>query len=220
MATTGTKTVLDIVTAATQKAGIVGLGDTPSSEVAASAKDELERMLKSWQTAGYNVFAKTSGELTLTTNANHTLDPVRPLRILSARYRETATSSEIPMIELTRDEYDELPLKTTTGVPTQFYYDRQREAAVFYVWPVLASVSAQKVLLTYERELEDIDALTDVIDLPGEWWDAAVYNLAMRMMHSVPLKRQNQEVTAMAMKLLDEALGFDREGSVTFGCDH
>ncbi len=215
MAVTGTETVNEMVTQALKKAGVTGIGENATADDAANAMDELNYMLKGWQNKGYNLWTKTGASLTLTTNANHTLSPVRPLRILSARFKETATSNEIPMIEMTRDEYDELPDKTTTGTPTQFYYDRQRESAVFYVWPVLSSVTAQTVEYTYDRELEDITALTETLDMPGEWWDAVMYSLAARLLETYNL---NKPIIAQrAEMLLFEACAFDREASITFG---
>lgn len=216
MAVTGTKTALDIINFAAQKAGITGFGETADADVASHALTELNQMLKGWQNQGYMLWAKASATLYLTTGAEHELDPVRPLRILSARYCASGTSAEIPMLQLTRDEYDRMPKKDRTGTPTQFYYDRQREAARLYVWPVLASATGQRIDYTYERELDDLTSTTQIVDLPGEWWDATCYNLAARMMESLPVQRANQIVPQRAQMLLNSAMAFDREGSVFF----
>lgn len=213
MATTDVKTVRQVVTQAMRKSGILAFGEDAESDDADAVRDELEIMLKGWQNAGYNLWTKAAMSLTLTTAAAYTLDPVRPLRILSARLKRNGT--EIPMEQMTRDEYDSLPVKTTTGQPTQFYYDRQREAARLYVWPVLSSASGETVEITYDRELEDIANLSDAIDVPGEWLDAVVYNLAARIGETVPSER-TPAVTARARQLLSDAMGFDREGSVYF----
>jgi hypothetical protein len=45
---------------------------------------------------------------------------------------------------------------------------------------VLSVAAGETVEITYEREFEDL-ALTDVIDMPGEWWDATVRQLAARV---------------------------------------
>lgn len=213
MATTDVKTVRQVVTQAMRKSGILAFGEDAEADEADAVRDELEIMLKGWQNAGYNLWTKTAMSLTLTTAAAYTLDPVRPLRILSARLKRNGT--EIPMEQMTRDEYDSLPVKTTTGQPTQFYYDRQREAARLYVWPVLSSASGETVEITYDRELEDIANLSDAIDVPGEWLDAVVYNLAARIGETVPSER-TPAIMARARQLLSDAMGFDREGSVYF----
>jgi hypothetical protein len=214
MATTGTQTVRDVVKAALRKARVTGFGEAPDADDAEVAMDELNFMLKGWQNRRYNLWTKTAGSLALTTAAVYTLDPVRPLRILSARFKRNGI--EVPMQRMTRDEYDELPNKATTGQPTQFYYDRQREAARFYVWPVLATAAGETIEYTYDRELEDVTSLDDTLDMPGEWWDAVVYGLAVRMLETLNMPAP-QTLILRAEYLLETALADDREGSVFFG---
>lgn len=215
MAVTGTKTYRQIVTRALRKARIIGIGDLPEAEEAQEALDELNDMLKGWQASGYNVFTKTSGTLTLTTATSYTLDPVRPLRILTARLKRQGT--ELTMRRMTRDEYDVLPNKDATGTPTQFYYDRQREAARLYIWPGLNVESGETIEYTYEREIEDATDLNAEIDAPAEWYDAIVYQLAARLSETVPVSNQPPTLVPRAEELLRQALAFDQEESVFFG---
>lgn len=177
MAVTGTSTVRDIVTAAMRRAGITAVGEEMDAADAQYVMDELNRMLKAWQAADY-LSLVASQSVTLTTAASYTLDPVRPIRIHSVRLKRSG--SETPMWDMTRSEYDELPRKDTQGTPTSYYYDRQREAAVLYIWPVLSAAAGETLEITYERELVDVTSLSDVIDLPAEWYDATVSNLAYR----------------------------------------
>ncbi len=216
MAVTGTVTVREIVTAALKRAQITDISEAANADDAEVARSELNRMLKSWQNKGYNLWYKTGGSLALTTAASYTLSPVRPFRILSARFSDGTT--ERPMNSMTRDEYDDLPNKSTTGTPTQFYYDRQREAAVFYIWPALASASGETIEYTYERETEDIADLDDTLDAPGEWWDAITLNLSVRIseIFGVP---PSQTTVIRADQELMLALGSDREESVFIGPD-
>ena len=172
MAVTGTQTVRDIITDALLDLEVGSIGDEADATLAAHAVRVLNRVMKAWQLDdAAPSFLKASQSLPLTTAASYTLSPERPIRILSARFKRSGT--EIPMIRLTRDDYDNLPVKTTTGTPTQFYYDRQKEDALFYVWPVLATAAGETVEITYEREFKDVE-INDNIDLPGEWWDVAV----------------------------------------------
>ena len=183
MAVTGTQTVRQICTAALRKAGVTEVGESPEAEIMDAAREELDSMLKAWQSQDL-LSMRASQSLTLTTATSYTLNPVRPLRILSARFKRGGI--ETPMMEMTRDEYDALPIKTTPGIPTTFYYDRQREAALFYVWPVLAATDGETVEITYEREVTDVDDLNAALDLPAEWYDATVTNLAYRMTGEFP----------------------------------
>ena len=214
MAVTETKTVRDMVTHALRKAQITAYDETPTAEDADAALEDLNLMLKGWQLEPGLLWLVSSQSLALTTAASYDLSPVRPLRILSARLKRNGI--EIPMVRLTRDEYDELPRKDTTGLPTQFYYDRQREAAKFYVWPVLATAAGETVQITYEREFEDVTDLDDTLDVPGEWWEATLYNLAARLAESYMMTGAYQMLTPRAVQTLDMALAQEREGSVFF----
>lgn len=214
--TTATFTVAEIVTAALRKVGVVSKDEDASEADIAEAVKTLNWMLKGWQSKEWLTWTYTRGTLTLTTAASYTLDPVRPIRILNARLKRNGI--ETPMVRMTREDYDTLPVKTTTGLPTQFYYDRQKEAALLYVWPVLSVANGETIEFSYERELADITAGTDVLDMPVEWHEAVIYNLASRLTEDYPDCPPSvaQKVDARAMMLLDDLLAEDREGSVTF----
>lgn len=178
MAVTATRTVREIVTRAARLAGVAALDEDLDAASMTVGTEALNDMLKAWQGAPW-MWTRTTGTLNLTTAASYTLTPVRPVRILSARLKRSGI--ETPMERLTRDEYDRLPVKTTQGLPTTFYYDRQREAALFYVWPVLAAANGEQIVYTYEREIEDIASPNDVMDVPADWYEAVAYSLAARM---------------------------------------
>lgn len=214
MAVTRTVSVDDIASAAMRKAGILASDEAASADMIVNAVEELERMLKSWQADGANLWVYASQTVTLTTAASYTLDPVRPMELTSVRLDDG--SSEMPMERLTRQGYDDLPIKTSTGRPTCFYYDRQREAAKLYVWPVLAAAAGETLVITYIRETEDIE-LADTVDLPAEGYDAAVYCLADRLADEYGVT--NMAIKQRADTLYEKMLAFDREGSVFFAID-
>ena len=211
--TSSVRTARDIVTRGLRKAGLLGFGEVPSPEDAEVALQELDDMLKGWQAEPYTLWTQATGSIALTTGAEHTLDPIRPLRLLSVRLRRNGV--DIPMIRLTRDEYDRLPLKDAYGSPTLWFFDRQREAARLYVWPLTRAVAGETLVYTYERELPDLTSLNSEIDVPGEWWDAVVYNLAARLLETVPVQA-NPNLAGRAQYLLDKALANEQEGSVFF----
>jgi hypothetical protein len=214
MAVTGTQTVRDIVTDALLDIEVGSIGQEAKATLAAHAVRVLNRIMKSWQLDdAAPSFLKSSQTLTLTTAASYSLLPERPIRIMSARLKRDGI--EIPMIRLTRDEYDTLPVKTTTGLPTQYYYDRQREDALFYVWPVLAAATTETVEITYEREFDDVD-INATIDLPGEWWDVAVLQLASRLVHAYGSEAAKQSIPMRAEMALNKALGASVDGESVY----
>lgn len=218
MPTTGTSTVREIVQDALRKIGVLSVDEAAEADTYAHALRQLGRMLKAWQNRGYYHFTYTSGTLTLTTAASYTLDPVRPFRIVNARLKRSGI--EIPMQELTRDEYDALPQKDSTGLPTTYYYNRQREAAQLFIWPVLATADGETIEYTYEREISDIDG-DDEIDVPGEWYDAVVYGLGARLVDDFSIVEPlANRVIARARDEFEAAIASDREASIYFGADY
>lgn len=214
MAVTDTDLCSEIIADAFRESQKVAANESPTSAENAIALRILNRMMKAWQNKGWHLWTVTSMSESATTSASYTLDPVRPFKIVSVRFKQGGR--ETPMIEMTRDEYDNLPVKTTTGTPTQWYYDRQREAAKLYVWPVPASVTTETLEITYHREIEDMGA-SDVIDAPAEWYEAIVYNLALRLANYFKVQQQPVNLAALAQMALADALADDREASITFG---
>lgn len=215
MAVTDTDTVLDICTDALREAGVVAIDDEASAEEITIAIRHLNRMMKSWQNKGHNLWTVTSLSETATTNASYTLTPVRPHSIVNVRWKNTS-GYEIPLTPITRDEYDNLPNKSATGQPVQWYFDRQREAAKLYVWPVPSSVTTETLEITYHREVEDM-ASSDTVDAPGEWYEAIVMNLALRMCNAFGAEPP-PTLGLLAAESLQGALADDREASVYVGC--
>lgn len=144
----------------------------------------LTMMLKTWQTQGVMYWTMTEGSLTLVQGqASYAFGAggdftTVPLDIMDVRI--TRNSYDLPMMELSREEYQALPIKANQGYPVQWFYDRQRNGGTMYVWPA-PDVSVGTLKFTYRRIVMDMDNGTDDIDLPQEWHEAIVYNLAQRM---------------------------------------
>jgi len=216
MTVTATETVRDIVTDALLDIGVSVIGQAVSADDMALGIRHLNRIMKAWNSLGFAKYLSSSQQITLTTSASYTLSPARPSKITTARF--VRSGIETPMIELTRAEYDELPNKAATGQPTQFYYDRKAETATFYVWPTLATAAGEVINLSVEREIEDISSENDTIDIPAEWYDAAVRSLAARLVFPYDISDQRGMVlNAAAKDALDTAIASDTEFSVFWG---
>jgi hypothetical protein len=213
MSVTGLYTARDIVTQAFRKVGIGGIGEEVAGEEFEQGLMELDMMLKNWQSRGMCRWLRAVQTVPLTTAASYTLNPVRPMTIDGVRIK--VGGIETPLTPMTGEEYDTLPQKTSTGRPSTYFYARQREDARLYVWPVLAAANGETLEVTYTREIADIRSPANNVDLPGEWWEVVVYNLASRLSDTFSL--QNDRVTARAEMMLRDALAFDREASVFFG---
>ena len=215
MATTGTETVRDLVTDALLDVGAATLGQAPAADEMELGVRHLSRLMKQWQTEGYPLFVKTTQSVTpVADTLSYTMSPVRPIRVLNANFKDTS-GIETPMFEMSRDEYDALPDKDSNGVPTNFHYDRQRESALLYIWPVPSSVTTETIEVTYEREIEDLTT-DDTIDCPGEWYNAMVLGLAYRLCYPFQKFDQMAILRADSEDALNTAFASDTEDSVFF----
>lgn len=197
-----------------RKIGVLAIGATANADEAANAVIELELMLKEWALTGPYLFTKIESSQTLVAStAGYSLTSTRPLRIIEARYRDTSSPvSDLPMQPLTRDEYFTLPTKTSTGIPTTFYFDPQPSAGTLYIWPLLSSATTESIRYTYQRRIEDIDSLNNNLDIPQEWLGVCGYALAARLLDDYGIADGiSERIMARSEDGLQKARDFERE---------
>lgn len=131
----------------------------------------------------------------------------RPLRIESVRRRESGIDT--PIGEMSKEDYFNLPNKSSAGPPNQFYYDPSRSTGTLYVWPA-PNVISQVLKITYLRPIEDFDAATNDPDFPQEWIECLKYNLAVRLAPEFGVKLK-PEIAALATSLMDIMTQWDSE---------
>ena len=106
--------------------------------------------------------------------------------------------NEIPMYKLNRNDYANLPDKVSTGRPTQFWYDRQRTQPEIELWPSPgAEFTFGQITGFVQRQLQDVGAMTDELEVPDRWYLAIVCNLASE------LGRELKEVDEVIVPRLD-----------------
>lgn len=146
---------------------------------------------------------------------------VRPLKIVDARWFDAASGIESPTISMiSRLDYRRLPDKTRAGAVTQAFYDPQLTTGYLNLWHAPA-VFEGYVNFTWHRPIEDFDAAGDNPDLPTEWLQTLIFNLAVVMApeFDVPAAKM-ADLKAMAAEYLDDMMDWDRENEpVSFGPD-
>lgn len=126
------------------------------------------------------------------------------------------TPNEIVMARLNRDSYSNLPNKTFTGKPLQFWLDRTLNEPVMYIWPVPNASQALGQVVTYvKRYIMDVGTLTEEIEVPQRWYEAIVYLLAARMAEELPQVESGyvQVLDQKALRALSEAEMEERDNS-------
>lgn len=169
----------DIITRALRLTKIVGGDETPKASELETGEEVLNLLLKSWS-AQEHLWIMTEGTQALSAATTSYVIPAAR-RMVSVRRR--LSGIDTPMIELSRQEYFDLPNKSQQGLPTSWFFDPQRATRTLYVWLTPSASIASTVTLhfTYLRVIEDIDALENDPDVPQEWLEALVYALAKRL---------------------------------------
>ena len=143
----------------------------------------------------------------------------RPLEVLEARLADVS-GIETPLLVVGRQEYMDLPLKSSTGKTNQVSYDAQMVNGVLYVWTVDNDLS-DRIIMTIKRPVYDFVNTTDTPDFPVEWYEALEAGLAERLAHKFRAPAQKKaELAVLAKQRLDDADFYDRERtSIFFTCN-
>lgn len=171
----------------------------------------LNMMLRAWQADGIQTWVLAEGSFALTqSDYDYTFGSggaftTVPIEITDVRI--TRNSQDLPMNRMSREEYYSLPVKSTEGYPTNFYYDRQRDSGTFYVWPAPDS-TAGTIKFSYRRYIMDAGNGTNTLDIPKEWMQAVTSNLAVNLAprYQVSVSR---ELAAIATSSYDALKSFD-----------
>ena len=92
----------------------------------------------------------------------------------------------IQMARLNRDDYTNLPNQNfTANQPYQFWFDRTIPQPTMYLWPVPSDPFIQ-MTVWYSRQIMDVGALTDELEVPQRWYEATIFMLAHRMALEMP----------------------------------
>ena len=127
-------------------------------------------------------------------------------------------SREIQMSRLNRDDYTNLPNKNfTANQPYQFWFDRTIPQPTMYLWPTPSDPFIQ-MTVWYQRQIMDVGALTDQLEVPQRWYEAVVFMLAHRMSLELPQVAMDRVgyLEKMADRYYNEAEAEERDKSPVY----
>lgn len=91
----------------------------------------------------------------------------------------------IPLYKWNRDDYSLQPTRNQGGRPsTNYYFDRQTAAQV-WLWPVPTN-EYDHLEYWLHRQVQDVSALTNDVDVPQHWLNAATWLLAREFCAVLP----------------------------------
>lgn len=217
-------TVAEIITDAREYLGIQDEEEPLTDADLQRGIRVLNQMLLAWQADGVQTWVLTEGSFALAQSdydyvfgAGGAFTTV-PAEITDVRI--TRNSQDLPMNRMSREEYYALPVKTTEGYPTQFYYDRQRSGGTFFVWPAPDS-TAGTIKFTYRRYIMDAGNGTNTLDIPKEWLLAISSNLAVLLApkYQVPVSQETVTIATSSYEVLKAYDTAEGEGNLSMWPD-
>lgn len=98
-----------------------------------------------------------------------------------------SSPTDLQMSRLNRDQYQQLPNKSFTGRPLQYWFDRQFNRPVMHLWPVPDATAATNLIVAYRhRHVMDVGSMTQSIEVPQRWLNAIISRLAMNLALDTP----------------------------------
>jgi hypothetical protein len=174
MATSGSRDftldVADLIEEAYERCGL----EVRTGYDAKTARRSLNLMFSEWANRGVNLWTVKLGTLTLTADdSNYQLDS-SIADILEVVIRRSNTDFEVERIS--RGEYQNLPNKTTTGRPSQFFFNRQTTPEI-NLWPTPEN-STDQLRYYYVQRIEDADTMVNDVDAPFRFLPCMASGLA------------------------------------------
>jgi len=118
----------------------------------------------------------TAGTESYTVGTGLNIDTAKPSKLKHCR-RTDSSSNDVSMEVASRQDYMDIPTKSTQSQPLMVYYNPQITNGVLYVWPT-GSAGNLDITLTFQRPIQDFDATGNNPDFPNEWYLWIVHQLA------------------------------------------
>ena len=239
MSSTYTVTRDQIITSALRKLGVLEIGDTPDVDTVSNATMALNLMIKQFSTDGLKLWKISELIIPLVTSQTKyilggassttmydSLDPTvvitdKPLKAIQGFYRNIQTTPyvDIPVLLISKQEYNVLGSKFSTGTTNTIFYDVRNLNGILYVYltPDLNSSTYFELHLVCQMPLNDVTLSTDIPDFPNEWMNCLVWNLAdqLSLEYGVPMNSR-QEIAQRATTYKALLTDWDVEASSTF----
>jgi hypothetical protein len=239
MSSTFTVTRDQIIALALNKLGVLEVGDTPDSNLKEVCALQFNLLIKQLSTDGLKLWKVselvvpiTSGQTSYILGGSSsatmydTQNPLvaitdKPLKVVQAWYRNTQVTPNIdtPMLVVSKQEYNILGSKFSTGSTNTVFYDVKALNGILYVYltPDTNTATNTQIHLVAQMPLNDLTTATGIPDFPNEWMNCLMWSLAdqMALDFGVPMNHR-QEIAMKAKMFKDQMSDWDVEASSTF----
>ena len=239
MSSTYTVTRDQVISKALRLLGILEIGDTPDADTVSNASMSLNLLVKQMSTDGLKLWKNSELIIPLTANqTTYTLGGTsstlmydtqaptvaitdKPLKVIQGFYRNTQVTPNIdtPVLLLSKQEYNVLGSKYSTGTANSIFYDAKKLNGILsvYLTPDLNAQTNLELHVVAQMPLDDINLSTDIPDFPNEWFNCLIWNLAdqLALEYGVPMNHR-QEIGTRAMLYKTQLSDWDVEPTSTF----
>jgi hypothetical protein len=177
-------------------------------------------MQRGWEADGVNLWRLSQVTLTVAAGARSVAITPYVLGVVQALWQVSPAPNTFnrTMGPMAYVDYFNLPnpdAQTSAG-PSVYAFDKQDASSTLWLWP--KPVAGGTIVATVARAVTDIQTAADVLDIPGEWAECFVYNLADRLMDDQGLAAADPatatRINAHAQGLYQKLLNFDRPTSI------
>jgi hypothetical protein len=171
-----------------------------------TAKRSMNLMFADWANRGLNQWTIAQRNFTVTQGDGDQPLGTDVIDILSLVIRRDGT--DYALNRISRDEYLNIPTKSTVARPTQFFVDRQINP-VLQMWP-LPDNSTDVVYYDALIRMDDADTYTNTAQVPFRFYPALAAGLA----YYISMKRapdRSQMLKAVYEEEINRAMDEDRD---------
>ena len=171
-----------------------------------TAKRSLNLLLAEWANRGLNAWTIAQRSQALTESDGEYTIGTDVIDILSVVVRRDSTDYSLD--RLRREEYLNIPTKTTEGRPSQFFLDRQISPNL-KIWPIPEN-STDVLFYDALTRMDDADAFTNTMEVPFRFYPCLAAGLA----YYIAIKRSPQRVQllkAVYEEEMERAIQEDRD---------
>lgn len=183
-------TPIELINLALKQSGVLGVGQTASAEDTQDAFKMMNMMLAQWQTDRFLVYHLVTnskvctGQISYTIGIGGDFNIPRPDRISSAFVRLTVQTFpnqvDYPLTLLqAREDYNRIAVKGQGSMPTALFYDSAYPLGNLFPWSV--PDNQYTLFVTTYEQLQKFNTVADVINMPPQYEEAIMWNLAGRL---------------------------------------
>ena len=183
-------TAKKIIMRALRLLGAIPTGEEIAASELEDGRDALNHMLDSWNTEGLVVntlatapFALIAGQADYEIGADGDFDTIRPTKLEQGQVWLNADGTDRMLNPLTREEWNAIPDKSTSGTPKYYWYNRAFPKGEIWFYPKPNAADTITFYIPFLlNQITRAQSVSDsVFALPPGYAEAVIYGLAIRL---------------------------------------